>query len=376
MALAAAGCGASGQAAAASSAALASGTEGLAYTLLPGDVKTPVTGNGAKIALVVDSGGLADGANNAAAWDGVQKFCRNFGFTAQSFVAADASVQGAEDALRAAAESGAGLVVCMGAGLETPLYDLQGNYPTVSFLMLDGEPHTEDYATYETGNATHCVLFREEQAGYLAGYAAVADGSTLLGFAGSETMPGIVRYGTGFLQGAQAAAELNGAQVTIRYWFSGAYESAEDVTDRLSGWYADGTQLVFACGGTMAASCTAAAQQSGGKVIASDYDQSALGGAVVSSAVKAVSRAAQNTLYAFYANGGSWGTDGAGQTEQLGVSAGAVALTTANWNFVTFTRQKYETLYGQLLEGKIKVGRYSDMNALPETQNVAVDLQT
>ena len=102
------------------------------------------------------------------------------------------------------------MVVCGGRNMEVPLFTLQSNYPTVHYLMLDGEPHSDDYATYTTASNVHCILFSEEQAGYLAGYAAVEDGYTQLGFLGADMLPGIVRYGTGFLQGAQAAAEQNG----------------------------------------------------------------------------------------------------------------------------------------------------------------------
>lgn len=58
-----------------------------------------------------------------------------------------------------AAESGAELIVCAGQDMEVPLYELQNNYPTISYLMIDGEPHSEDYASYSTASNAHCVLF-------------------------------------------------------------------------------------------------------------------------------------------------------------------------------------------------------------------------
>lgn len=371
-----AGCAATADSPAAGSGAQSAVTDPAAYTLTPDAVQIQVNGGGTLVALVVDSKGSNDGANNAAAWSGVQKFCQNFGFTGKVLVAADDTEAAAEDTLRTAAESGAAVVVCVGSAFATPLYTLQGNYPSVSYLMVDDEPHTADYAAYTTGSLVHCILFREEQAGYLAGYAAVAEGDTSIGFVGAEPMPEIVRYGAGFIQGAEEAAQQNGAQVTLKYWYSDTYTPDDDVTARMSGWYADGTQAVFACGGTLAQGCATAAEQNGGKVIAADYDQSALGATVLSSAVKCVSRAVQDQLYAFYANGAKWKPEAAGQTEQLGVSAQAVALPTAQWGFLNFTTDEYAALYGRLRSAELKVERYSDTTTMPETHNVTVDYQT
>ena len=228
----------------------------------------------------------------------MQDFCENFGFTAQLFTAEGEGTEANQEALRQAAES-AELVVCAGADMENPLYELQNNYPTVSYLMLDGEPHSADYASYSTAANVHCVLFSEEQAGYLAGYAAVSDNYTSLGFLGADQLPGIVRYSTGFLQGAQAAAERNGVEVTVKIWYSGQYEASEDIAARMSSWYAEGTQLVFAAGGAMAQSAVDAAGESGGRVVAADWDQSSLGSTVIGSAVKRFSTVVQQQLYAF-----------------------------------------------------------------------------
>ena len=99
--------------------------------------------------------------------------------------------------------SGAALVVCRGETMAQALFNIQNNYPGVHYLLFDGEPHNSSYTNYTTESNVHCVLFQEEQAGFLAGYAAVTDGYTQLGFIGAEEIPGVVRYVTGFLQGAE-----------------------------------------------------------------------------------------------------------------------------------------------------------------------------
>lgn len=342
------------------------------YVFQPPEGETPLDGGGALIAFAADESGV-DSGPNAAVWQGVQTFAQTFHFGEPlSFVAEDNSTESAMAALRAAAESGASLVVCRGEPMAAALYSLQGNYPTVSYLLLDGEPHSSDYVTYTTNSNVHCVLFQEEQAGYLAGYAAVMDGYTRLGFLGAEKLPGIVRYCTGFLQGAEAAAELQGEQIALQIWYSGSYEASEEITARMSGWYANGTQLVFACGGSLAQSCVDAARETGGKVIGAQWDQAALGEQVLTSAVECACAAVQQSLYSFFANGGAWNGEMAGQTAMIGYSDGAVALPTSEWRFRRFTREEYAALYARLREGTVKVERYSDADDLPETGNVAV----
>ena len=346
------------------------------YALMPEAEAEPLADAGATIAVAVDNTGTDTGMN-AMLWRGVLTFCENFGYTAQLYQAQDAGEEANEEVLRQAAESGAEMVVCGGRNMEVPLFTLQSNYPTVHYLMLDGEPHSDDYATYTTASNVHCILFSEEQAGYLAGYAAVEDGYTQLGFLGADMLPGIVRYGTGFLQGAQAAAEQNGVEVSLKIWYSGQYEASEDIAARMSSWYAEGTQLVFAAGGAMAQSAVDAAGESGGRVVAADWDQSSLGSTVIGSAVKRFSTVVQQQLYAFYADGAGWDEEQAGQSERLGVSVGALGLATAQWSFLNFSQEAYADVYDRLVSGSLRVERYSDPDpdVMPQMSNVTYDYQ-
>lgn len=350
------------------------------YVLLPpsgdGEKEEPALAAGSVIALAVDSSGAETGIN-AALWQGIQDFCQNFGATAQLYTADGDSAESNQEALREAAESGAELVVCTGQDMEVPLFELQNNYPSVSYLMVDGEPHSEDFASYQMANNVHCVLFNEEQAGYLAGYAAVASGYTDLGFLGADQMPGIVRYGTGFLQGAQAAAEQNGMEISLKIWYSGQYDASDEITARMSGWYSEGTQLIFAAGGTLAQSCVDAVGESGGRVLAADWDQQSLGDAVLGSAVKRYSTAVQNQLYSYYDEGAGWNNEQAGHTERAGVSSGSVGLATVQWNFLGFSLEEYQQVYDRLRDGTLRVERYSDPDPsnLPQMSNVTCDYQ-
>ena len=219
-------------------------TDDALYELTAEKVDQPLDGAGAAIALAVGAEGTDIGAG-AAVWHGVQTFCSNFNYTAQQFTAADTSLDAAKAALNSAAQSGAGLVVCYGSEMAAALYDIQDNYPTVNYLMIGDEPHSEDYTDYRTSANVHCVLFREEQAAYLAGYAAVREGNTSMAVLGGEPLPSTVRYATGFVQGAEAAADSMGVQVYIRIWYSSMTASDDDLTDYVCGWYNEASRWLW-----------------------------------------------------------------------------------------------------------------------------------
>lgn len=348
-------------------------TDDASYVYTPPQDAEPLPG-GAVIALAAESSALESGPE-ALLWQGVQTFAGQFGYTAQSYPYGASGAASAEEALRQAAESGAALVVCRGEEMARALFAIQANYPGVSYLMFDDEPHNEDYTTYSTESSVHCVLFREEEAGYLAGYASVAEGYTGLGFIGTDEVPGVVRYCTGFLQGAQAAAQRQGEEVSLRIWFTGDIGDASVVTARMVDWYNNGTGVILTNGGQLFQSAVEAVNQTGARAFATDWDQNALGERVLGSAIKCYNTAVQRQLYKFFSGGGAWGQDDAGQTERLGYTDGSVALAGSAWRFNDFSERDYERLYEQLRNSELEVGTYSDLDTLPETPAVTVEIQ-
>lgn len=333
----------------------------------------PLSG-GAAVVLVADASGLESGPE-ALLWKGIQTFASNFGYSAQSITYEAGTVDAAQSALQEAAQSGAALVVCRGEEMAQALFRIQANYPGVQYLLFDDEPHNEDYTVYSTESGVHCVLFQEEQAGYLAGYAAVTEGYTTLGFVGNDEVPGVVRYCTGFLQGAQEAAEKQGEEVTLRVWYTGTLEDADFITSRLVDWYNNGTSLIMANGGDLVQRALDAANQTGGKIFATDWDQNALGERVLGSAVKCYNATVQRQLYNFFAGGATWSQEAAGHTEKVGYTDGSVALATTAWRFNNFTEREYERVYEQLRNSELKVESYADMDTLPDTPSVTLEIQ-
>lgn len=328
-----------------------------------------------EIALVTDVGNIDDKSFNQGAWEGVMAYADKNGKSYNYFRPSEDSTEARVESIKTAIDKGAKVVVCPGYLLEDAIFEVQNNYPDVQFLLLDGEPHSADYSTYETAKNVHCILYKEEQAGYLAGYAAVKEGYTELGFLGGMEVPAVIRYGYGFIQGANAAAEETGAKINMKYWYSGSFSPTDDIKTKISGWYTEGTQVVFACGGGIYLSAMAAADAADGKLIGVDVDQAAESENIITSAMKELTNSVVMALTDLYDNGGTWPEDLAGVTSTLGAADDCVGLPTADssWRMEKFTVEEYNKLFEAVKSGSVEVSNATD--AAPSAENVTVDFQ-
>ena len=330
------------------------------------------------IALVTDVGNIDDKSFNQGAWEGVVAFAEANGLKQGEgydyYRPSEDSTEARVETINTAIKNGANVIVCPGYLFEDAIFTVQNDNPDVMFLLLDGEPHSADYSTYETAANTHNILYQEEQAGFFAGYAAVMDGYTKLGFLGGMAVPAVVRYGYGFVQGANAAAEElgNTADVSIKYWYCGGFAPTDDIQIKMSGWFTDGTEIVFACGGGIYLSAVAAATAADGKVIGVDVDQSAESDCIVTSAMKGLSNSVVLALEDLWNNNGKWSDAYAGQTAVLGVADDCVGLPTAagSWRLNTFTVDEYPALFEQVKNGEITI---SNDTTVEPTVSIAVD---
>ena len=325
-----------------------------------------------QVAFVTDVGQLKDKSFNQGTFDGVKLYAAANGLSYKYYQPANGSEATDDDrydAMKAAVEGGADVVVCAGYLQEAALKKAAIEYPETPFVFIDGYPIQEQATEYDAaGNAlpndspvltnVAGVAFQEQQAGYLAGYAAVKDGFTKLGFSGGGggTNPACCRFGYGYVQGANAAALEKGITVDMNYsWQYGSnFSASTDLQTMINGWYVNGTEIVFACGGSMFQSIVAAASANDGYVIGVDVDQSGESEYVVTSAMKGLADAVQWAVAKVY--DGTFDTIG-GQQASLGVADNAVQLPTGadSWRFETFTVEEYESLYQQMVDGTLVV---------------------
>ena len=159
-----------------------------------------------------------------------------------------------------------------------------------------------------------------------------------------------------------AAAEL-GQNIEINYFYAGQFYGDANITSRMEGWYSNGTQAVFACGGGIYTSAVEAALKNDGYVVGVDVDQNYVGekGAAdgtyaynpfLTSAMKGLSESVNTALSDIEA--GSWG-EIAGTNGNFGLEDGdCIGLPTAeaSWHFQNFTVEDYEALKAALLPAR------------------------
>ena len=320
-----------------------------------------------KVALTCDTGTIDDESFNQACWTAVSSY---MGDDCQYYIPeADASDEDRETMIRQAVNDGADVIVCVGYLYGASLAWAADQYPDVKFIAIDVTQG--DIGTDAIPANCYCITFKEEQAGYLAGYAIAKDGKTKLGFLGGMAVPAVIRYGYGFVQGADAAAAELGQNIEINYFYGGQFYGDANITSRMEGWYSNGTQVVFACGGGIYTSAVEAALKNNGYVIGVDVDQNYIGAngvadgtyaynPFITSAMKGLSEAVNTALADIDA--GSWG-DIAGSNGNFGLEDGDyIGLPTDadSWNFESFTTDEYEEVKGKIKSGEITVDNSSD----------------
>ena len=321
----------------------------------------------AKVALTCDTGTIDDESFNQACWTAVSGY---MGDDCQYYIPeADASDEDRETMIRQAVNDGADVIVCVGYLYGASLAWAADQYPDVKFIAIDVTQG--DIGTDSIPANCYCITFKEEQAGYLAGYAIAKDGKTKLGFLGGMAVPAVIRYGYGFVQGADAAAKELGTNIDINYFYGGQFYGDANITSRMEGWYSNGTQVVFACGGGIYTSAVEAALKNNGYVIGVDVDQNYIGvngvadgsfayNPFITSAMKGLTEAVNTALSDIDA--GEWG-DIAASNGNFGLEDGDyVGLPTDadSWNFETFTTDEYEEVKGKIKSGEITVDNRSD----------------
>ena len=207
MVLGLAACGASAPAAAPEAAPAGNPADAIADEMTSEDGKY-------QVAFITDVGQLKDKSFNQGTYDGVKLYAAANGKSYKYYQPAggdQATDDDRIDAMKLACDNGAEVVVAAGFMQEGALKAAAEAYPNVNFVFIDGYPIGFDNVAG--------IAFQEEQSGYLAGYAAVMEGYTKLGFCGGGggTNPACVRFGYGFVQGADAAAAAKGVQVEVNY---------------------------------------------------------------------------------------------------------------------------------------------------------------
>ena len=327
--------------------------------------------DGYELALVIDVGTIDDKSFNQGSWEGVKKYGDENGVAYKYYKSAEATTDSFQETIALAIEGGAKVIVCPGFLFEEPIYNMQTQYPDVKFILIDGEPHDAEN-NKETAENTMAVLYEEDQAGFLAGYAAVKDGYTKLGFMGGMALPAVMRYGYGYLAGADYAAKELGVDVDVTYTYTGSFEATPEAQSMATGWYQAGTEVIFACGGSVGNSVMAAAEAcDNAKVIGVDVDQSSESDTVITSAMKMLSNSVYDAIKAAYD-----GSFPGGKTTVFDAANDGVGIAMDTAKFNTFSQADYDEVFAKLVAGEITIDNDVENKEVSdlELSNVTVNL--
>ena len=312
------------------------------------------------VAMVTDYGDITDQSFNQTTYEACKAFCEANGLQFTYYKPASDSDEDRITSIETAIDEGYNVVVMPGYAFANAIKATCGENPDVTFIALDvGEG---DFGDFKLPANTYSAVYQEELCGYMAGYAAVKLGYKKLGFLGGMAVPAVVRYGYGFVQGADAAAaELGLTDVECKYAYGNQFFGDADITAAMDVWYTAGTEVVFACGGGIFTSAAEAAAKVGAKVIGVDVDQAGIidggygAGMTVTSAMKGLA-ATVDTLLAKVVAGSFQG----GQIENLGLVSAVpaenyVQIAPSTQFSDSFTEADYAALVADMFAGKVTV---------------------
>lgn len=356
------------------------------------------SGEEMNIAMVTDSGDITDQSFNQTTYEASKAWAEENGVEFNYYKPESDSDEARNASIDQAIANGANVIVLPGYMFAASVVEQPELYPDVKFVALDvgagdilekgvGEgydynPDNWDVSEYYNTDNVYCCTYQEEISGYMAGYAAVKMGYKHLGFLGGMAVPAVMRFGYGYVQGADEAAKELGItnEVSVEYVCGGQFYGDADITAYMDTWYnSNGVEVVFACGGGIYTSAAEAAAKAGGKVIGVDSDQAPIidayqEGLTVTSAMKGLAVTIDTVLTEIKA--GNW-SDYVGKMDSLGlVSETAednfvqLPIESTQWND-GFTEDDYRELVSALYNGDITVS--NDTTEMPATDITVTD---
>ncbi|MDR1506948.1 MAG: BMP family ABC transporter substrate-binding protein [Treponema sp.] len=304
------------------------------------------TTQGGEIVLMVSAAGtLDDRSFNEACYNAMKQFCVENDMTYSYYQPTEDTAEAQIILFDTAVKAGARFFVIGSDQYKVSASMFAEKYPNIPAIIYDSVPVDEDGNEALSDNLL-AVHFAEQQAGFLAGYAAVKEGRRKIGYMGGMAVPAVVRFGYGFVQGADTAAvDLGLSNVEIMYNYSGNFEATPENQARAASWYQNGTEIIFVAAGPMGSSVFAAAEQNRGLVIGVDSDQYAESETIITSAIKDLRNITYNTL-----NDWKAGKFKGNAIVTYTAREGGVGLAWEHARFKSFSRLEYDDIYKRLAE--------------------------
>ena len=308
-----------------------------------------------KLALITSNIELELDFNYASIWEGILSCCQTHNINYSFYMPDDMTEASLTAQFDSAVLDGATVIVCLGDAFAPVIKAMQDKYPSVNFIAIDVSPQEIG----ELKSNVHCVMFRQEQSGYLAGYASVMDGFTKFAYMGDHKSVSYEAYANGFIKGINDAAVKNNVSVNIDIAYISDFDSRENAFSHVGSWFGNGTELLMLCADdNFTSSCATLAVSNMAYMIGTDNDKSHLGATLdynpfITSAQKGLREAVDTTLEMILA--GSWEDLLGGKTLYYGLQNGNYIYLPDNevtWLFSGFSLEDYQTLKNSIATGE------------------------
>ncbi len=274
-------------------------------------------GEGIKIGLVTDIGGLDDRSFNFLANKGLQRAERELGVTGR--VVVSKSDTDYVPNLTTLAKQDYDLVIAVGFLMASALEKVAARYPDTNFAIID---YSQADMKTKPKNVRG-LLFKEQEAGYLVGYLAgllakdEAGAKQVIGSVGGQKIPPVDRY----IAGYQAGAKKANPGITTLNSYSQDFVDQAKCKELALDQIARGAHVIFQVAGQCGLGALSAAKEKNVRGIGVDADQAFLGEHVATSALKKVDEAVFQTVQKVVDGGFNGGED-----TIFDVASGAVGI--------------------------------------------------
>lgn len=237
-----------------------------------------------KIGLVTDVGGVNDGSFNQTAWEGMERAAEELGVTV-NYLESGTDADYAPN-LETFADEEYDLIISIGYMLADATRTAAEQNPDIKFAIVDD-------ATIDLPNVT-CLMFRAEQASYLAGYVAGKTTKTNnVGYVAGMANETMNQFGYGYCAGVLDA----NPDAKIQQFNANSFADAATGKTMANTAITNGADIVFQAAGATGLGVIEACQEAGVYAIGVDSDQSSIApSTVLTSAMKRVDNAVYNAV--------------------------------------------------------------------------------
>lgn len=323
---------------------------------------TEKTGEDLKVTMITDSGSIDDKSFNQGTWEGIQRYEEEVGgIEANYLTPTDNSTESFLNSIDNAVLIGAEVVVTPGFAFEEAIGKAQKQYPSVKFILIDGQPLVGSEYTVE--NNTQSIFFKEQEASFLTGIATALTSQTQkVGFIGGIKVPAVEKLGWGFVSGVAYANEKLGTSVeVVDYIYQGTFTDTQAGQMLASGMFDKGVDVILQASGMVGVGAMTEAKtrtEAGDKVYVvgvdvNQYDSGLMANGesiILTSAMKKLDEAVYQALEDIQADNFKGGS-----TNVLGVVENGVGLPSENPNLTGNVLEKVEAVKELIEAGQVKV---------------------